>query len=148
MANELSRIDTWLVQTLGLDATISGYCGANQVFVHTLPQKAAYPLVLCTYLSSIDVQPINVKRAMTRALYQIVVMTKGAPDSGTRTVADQIDTLIGFARSNVLNISGTNWVFNGRREMPVSIAEYATEAGGSGVRFHRMGGDYRIEAYT
>lgn len=152
MANELSRTEYFIEQQLKNDATTAAIVG-TRIFGHTIPQAATaatitYPCVLFTYLSSRDVQAVNVRRAMTRALYQIVVICKGPADDNARTVADQIDTLIGFARTVQYSINGIGYVFNGIREQPISLAELTLQNAATAVRYHRLGGEYRIETYA
>jgi hypothetical protein len=146
MANELPRIENWIRTTLVGSTAVTNVVG-QRVYVGSIPQQAQYPLILIQYLSSTDVQPLNVRRAMTRALYQVLVFARGALDDNARAVGDVIDNLIGFARAATQTFPDGPWVFNGKREQPIALSQPTQDVGGALVMYERLGGDYRIEVY-
>jgi hypothetical protein len=147
MALEITKIDFWLKALFSADSIINSNLG-GRIFANIIPQQATYPLLLFNFTGNAqDVQPIALHRAMTRALYQVLVLTVGPPTDNERAAVDQVDAILGFARTKTATVAGVNWIFQAYREMPISADQYQQQAGGALIHYHRMGGDYRIEAY-
>lgn len=146
MASEVYRIESWVSSRLVGDAGPGGLntLVGGRIFAYLAPQTwnnlpITYPLVIYNHQSGRDVQALGTKRVMTRPLYQVKVISKGAPNDAARAAADRIDVLMTVAAS-----IKEGYVFTGRRESPIAYQEPGVTPD---VNFRHVGGLYRVEAY-
>lgn len=135
--NEIPRIEKWLYSALTGDPTISSAIG-SRVFGAIAPQGTAFPFVAFSFQAGIDRQGPGTNRTQLQAVFQVKVISQGPPDATARTVADRIDEVVGKA----VHVPLDGYLFSGRRETPIRFVEAVGD-----IRFHHVGGLYRIYTY-
>jgi hypothetical protein len=136
MAHEVFSAQAWLYSALTGDAELAAVV-EERVYHAQAPEGATFPLVIFTMMSEADVQGVGTARILANPLFQVKVVTKGAPDADARTVADRIDEVVGKA---VRQVQGSHTI-SARREGAISYVEQQPQ---SGAVFHHNGGLYRL----
>jgi hypothetical protein len=138
--NELPKIEHWIKTTLSADQALAEVI-EGRIFAYQAPEKAGYPHIIFSLhtAANADVRVTGRTRAMTGPTYTIKVVCRDSPTDQVRTAADRIDDIIGVA----VNLTDLGLNFSSYREEPIS---YATNDGA--LKFHHLGGVYRIIAYT
>lgn len=145
MASEISRIEAWLYARLSGDTGAGGLAGLvnNRLYPYQATQGATYPLVIYSLQAGRDVQGLGTNRVMTRPLYLVKVISKGAPNDAARNAADRIDELL-----NVASSVKDGYVFSSRRVQSISYLESDTmQMANVTANFRHVGGLFRIECY-
>lgn len=131
--NELTAIETALLETLGDDATLTGMVGAR-IYSEAAPQGAACPHIVFSLRTGRDTKGVNKKRLLTQANYVIKVVSSGQTYSGMTEIAERMDTVLEQARPVV---DGQRLIIT--REQPIGYAEPT-----NGVLFRHLGGLYQV----
>ena len=143
MADESTRIDQWLFETLKADATLTALIGGSttpRIYADMIPAAAAYPAVTFQNQATTDV--LGATEA-TRIMVNGVWAVFGIAETGTwvgdlQDIADRIDTLL-HASSGGTADSLT--VFTSYRIQGLRLLEER-----DGRQFRRLGGLYRVIA--
>jgi hypothetical protein len=136
MAHEVFSAQAWIYSALTGDAALAAVV-SDRVYHAQAPEGATFPFVIFAMLSAVDVQGVGTARIQSNPLFQVKVVTQGAPDADGRTAVDRIDAVIGQA---VRQVQGGHTI-SARREGVISYVEPQPAAG---VLFHHNGGLYRL----
>lgn len=138
--NELPKIEHWIKTTLAADQQLAEVIG-GRIFAYEAGEDAQFPYIIFSpqNTAGADVRVTGRTRTMTAPTYLIKVVCKGSPDNNARVAADRIDDVIGVA----VNLTDLGLNFSAYREQPISYPE-----NDGSLRFHHLGGVYRIIAYT
>jgi primosomal replication protein N len=131
--NELSAIETALLDILGNDTVLAGMVG-DRIYSEVAPQGVACPYIVFTHRTGRDTKAVNKKRLLTQANYVIKVVSSGQTYSGITEIAEQMDTILEQARPVV---DGQRVIFT--REQPIGYAETS-----NGMLFRHLGGLYQV----
>jgi hypothetical protein len=137
---ESGRIAKWLTATFKGDATLTGIV-AGRVFNGNPPSGTARPYIKFDQLSSRDVQGNGTVRAMTRPLYQIVVVVDGPMSANSVAAADRMDAIL----QNTANETYDGVVLSIRRDSEIARPEQGPDPQ---QRYFNHGGIYRIDTQT
>jgi hypothetical protein len=136
MAHEVFSAQAWIYTALTTDNEILPVVG-ERVYHAQAPEGATFPFVIFAMLSEVDVQGVGTARIQALTLFQIKLVTQGAPDESARAAVDRIDAVIGQA---VRQVQGGHTI-SARREGAIS---YVEPQPASGALFHHNGGLYRL----
>lgn len=144
MADELTRIDEWIVDTLTADTTLTALIGgpAPRIYSDVVPQDGAFPCVRFDYATGRDVRggTLASTRIMVNALYIVRGIAQQKSYGGDlRTIADRIDANLKASSGGPAGDDGV--VFSAVREEPFRMNEPV-----DGVQWRHLGGIYRINA--
>lgn len=89
MADETTRVDAWLYDTLTADAPLAGGWHAEQA-----PRGTASPFGVFGLVSALDVQTSSTDRIMVNAVYSIRAITEAESFVALQSAADAIDTAL------------------------------------------------------
>jgi hypothetical protein len=131
--NELSAIETAILDTLGNDETLAGMVG-DRIYSDLAPQGALCPHVVFQYRAGRDTKGVNKKRLLTQANYAVKVVSSGQTYAGIAEIAERLDTVLEQAKPVV---DGQRLAFT--REQPIGYAETA-----NGLVFRHLGGLYQV----
>ncbi|MEO6467500.1 MAG: DUF3168 domain-containing protein [Acidimicrobiia bacterium] len=137
MADELTRVDQWIYQTLTADSALTAIVG-TKVFVDNAPQGTAFPFVVFSLEYATDVVTHSHTRIMVDSVWRIRVnKASESYDSEMRSAADRIDVL--FDRTS--GSAGEAQIFSSVREEP-----YKRPLIDDGKQYRALGGIYRVLA--
>ena len=150
MAYKLDATEHWINDKLTADAEIVAAGFDEKVYRDQAPDDAEYPFIVFSFQAGADVNAVGTARILTRPIYQIKVISKGAPDATARLLANRIDEIFQNAVAETHSITRTesggneteSYTFSSRRIEPVSYTE--NEQSAKQLYYHR-GGLYRIE---
>lgn len=143
--NELPAIENWLHDKLVADNEVFSVV-ADNVYKYALPQRPRYPCIVYSLASAFDFQGLGAVRILTRPLYLVKVVSRGAPTTLVNLCADRVDELIGKAvRETFISTAGDQFAISARRESAVQFVERDSALEGS-LYFH-LGGLYRMEVF-
>jgi hypothetical protein len=131
--NELSAIESALLDSLGNDTVLAGMVG-DRIYSEIAPQGVACPYLVFTHRTGRDTKAVNKKRLLTQANYVIKVVSSGQTYSGITEIAERMDTILEQARPVV---DGQRVIFT--REQPIGYAETS-----NGMLFRHLGGLYQV----
>ena len=140
---ESVNVYAWLAATLRADATLigllaNGALGVQREMIPTIT-ATAFPYVVISTQSEVDVQQLNRIRLWTTGLYQVTVYgLREQEDTLTVPAAHRVDTLL----QHVTGSANGTLIRSCSRESSIAYAEYVR---GIGIVSHR-GGLWRIEA--
>lgn len=138
MSDETLAADEWIYAKLTGDATMAGLIGAR-VYAEMAPPTAAYPFVVTSHLSSVDVPTHNQHRIMVSGIWLVRGIVQDFSFNATlKAIAERIDVLLHRSTGGTAN-GGTAAIFTSHREQPFRMAEEA-----EGKSFRHLGGQYRI----
>lgn len=143
MADETTRIETWLTGKLTGDTTLANLIGApGDVRVHSdhAPLASTWPCVVFQYQGGHDVGggTRESNRIMLDGLWVVKGIAQQESYGGTlKSIADRIDALLQNSTGGAAGADGT--VFAAVREQPFRLAEVD-----DGVEYRHLGGMYRI----
>lgn len=144
--NELPAAENWLHDKLAADTEIAAVVGAR-VYKYALPQSPIYPLIVYSLASDTDFQGLGTVRILTRPLYLVKVISKGAPSSLVNLAADRVDEIIGkTVKDTFTSTAGDMFAVSSRREAAVQFMERDSSIAGT-IYFH-LGGLYRLEVFS
>lgn len=144
--NELPAAENWIHDKLAGDSEIASVVGAR-VYKYALPQSPIYPLITYSLASDSDFQGLGTVRILTRPLYLIKVISKGAPSSLVNLAADRIDEIVGkVVKDSFVSTAGDVFAVSSRREAAVQFMERDPTVAGT-IYFH-LGGLYRLELFS
>jgi hypothetical protein len=145
VADELTRIDDWIYDTLKADAALTALIGGSstpRIYSDVVPQDATFPCVRFDYTAGRDVRggTLASTRIMVSGLYLIRGIAQQKGYGGTlATIADRIDA--NFRASSGGPAGSDGVVFSAVREEPFRMQE-----NDNGVQWRHLGGIYRIHA--
>lgn len=145
MASEISRIESWIYSRLSSDTGVDrlNTLVNGRIYPYLIPQGVVaangYPSVIYSLQAGRDVQGLGTNRLMTRPLYLVKVISRGAPNTAAKSAADRIDALLTVASS-----VKDGYVFSGRREQSISYLETDNQ---TSTAYRHIGGLFRIECY-
>lgn len=143
--NELPAIENWLHDKLVDDGEIASVVN-QRVYKYALPQSPIYPLIVYSLTADSDFQGLGTVRILTRPLYLVKVISRGAPSSLVNLAADRIDELVGrTVRDTFISTAGDQFAISARREAAIQFMERDPSAAGT-IYFH-LGGLYRLEVF-
>jgi hypothetical protein len=146
--NELPAAENWLHDKLASDAEIASVVG-GKIYKYALPQGLTnpYPLIIYSLASDSDFQGLGTVRILTRPLYLVKVISRGAPSSLVNLAADRIDEIIGkTTKDTFVSTAGDMFAVSSRREAAVQFMERDPTVAGT-IYFH-LGGLYRLELFS
>lgn len=144
--NELPAAENWLHDKLAEDTEIASVVGAR-IYKYALPQSPIYPLVVYSLASDSDFQGLGTVRILTRPLYLVKVISRGAPSSLVNLAADRIDEIVGrTTKDTFTSTAGDMFAVSSRREAAVQFMERDPAVAGN-IYFH-LGGLYRLEVFS
>lgn len=136
--DESSYVATWLYGALSGDVTIAGL--ASVVSEDPAPQGSAYPVLVFSLISAIDVQVHNAIRIMVDSLWDIKAVDQNASYSRARSIMNRVDTILHRASGTVTDAV----VYSAVREQIFRFTEID-----DGKPYRHLGGQYRIHVqYT
>lgn len=135
MADELTRVDQWLYETLSGDAALGSAVG-TRVYADVAPQGAAFPYLVFSYQGGSDKRGVGTARYFVEALYLVKAVRQGESYQPLQTVMDRVDALLQGSSGGTAT-GGT--VYASVREQSVRFPE-VTE----GRQYRHLGGVYRI----
>lgn len=144
--NELPAAENWLHDKLVGDSEIASVVG-GRVYKYALPQSPIYPLITYSLASDTDFQGLGTVRILTRPLYLVKVISRGAPSSLVNLAADRIDEIVGrTTKDSFTSTAGDMFAVSSRREAAVQFMERDPAVAGT-IYFH-LGGLYRLELFS
>ena len=144
--NELPAAENWLHDKLAGDGEIASVVGAR-IYKYALPQSPIYPLVVYSLASDSDFQGLGTVRILTRPLYLVKVISRGAPSSLVNLAADRVDEIVGkTTKDTFISTAGDMFAVSSRREAAVQFMERDPAVAGT-LYFH-LGGLYRLEVFS
>jgi len=144
--NELPAAENWLHDKLANDGEVASIVG-GRIYKYALPQSPLYPLITYSLASDSDFQGLGTVRILTRPLYLVKVISRGAPSSLVNLAADLIDEIIGKTTKDIfISTAGDMFAVSSRREAAVQFTERDPTVVGT-IYFH-LGGLYRLELFS
>lgn len=144
--NELPAAENWLHDRLASDPEIASIV-LNRIYKYALPQSPIYPLITYSLASDSDFQGLGTVRILTRPLYLVKVISRGAPSSLVNLAADRIDEIVGrTTKDTFTSTAGDMFAVSSRREAAVQFMERDPTVAGT-IYFH-LGGLYRLELFS
>ena len=139
--NEIQRAEKWIYDKLSGAASVTAAVSTRIYGEAGAPERAAFPYALFNLQTGgNDVRGNNTVRLMSAPLFQIKIVTDGAPTSAVRTAVDALDDLFQEAVTEV----SEGFVFSSRREFPIKYPERKVDSAGY---FTHYGGAYRLFIY-
>ena len=136
MADETTRTDQWIYETLTGDSALTAIVG-DRVHVDQAPAGTGFPLVVFSLEYARDVVTHNHTRVMVDGIYRIRVNKDSESyDDEMQAAADRIDAL--FDRSDGGTAGGAS-IFTSVREEP-----YRRSLVDEGNQYKALGGLFRI----
>lgn len=89
----LTAADTWLYTTLRDSSTIHNGV-ADRIYVDEAPDGAAYPLIIISPVSSLQVSQMSTIRVMDNELWQVAIWGEGASYGTIGGIADNVRNLL------------------------------------------------------
>lgn len=143
--NELPAAENWLHDKLVGDTEIVSVVN-QRVYKYALPQSPIYPLIIYSLAVDSDFQGLGTVRILTRPLYLVKVISKGAPSSLVNLAADRIDEIVGrVVKDSFVSTAGDMFAVSSRREAAIQFMERDSSIAGN-IYFH-LGGLYRLEVF-
>lgn len=143
--NELPAAENWLHDRLVGDTEIASVVG-GRVYKYALPQQPIYPLITYSLAADTDFQGLGTVRIITRPLYLIKVISRGAPSSLVNLAADRVDEIVGkVTKDTFVSTAGDMFAVSSRREAAIQFMERDPAVAGN-IYFH-LGGLYRLEVF-
>ena len=136
--SELQEAKNWIYDKLSANTDITGVV-SSRIFADNYPgsfSTRTFPYILYNYQGGGEIRGVGKNRQASEPLFQIRVVTQGAPDTNAKLVDKRIDDVLSAATSDV---SG-DYYFSAERIDPVDRAEYDA----TNQRFHNLGGIYRV----
>lgn len=144
--NELPAAENWIHDKLASDSEIASIV-IDRIYKYALPQSPIYPLIVYSLASDSDFQGLGTVRIITRPLYLIKVISRGAPSSLVNLAADRIDEIVGkTTKDTFTSTAGDAFAVSSRREAAVQFMERDPAAAGT-LYFH-LGGLYRLDVFS
>lgn len=144
--NELPAAENWLHDRLVSDTEIAGVVN-QRIYKYALPQSPIFPLIVYSLASDTDFQGLGAVRILTRPLYLVKVVSKGAPTSLVNLAADRVDEIIGkVTKDSFVSTAGDMFAVSSRREAAIQFMERDATVAGN-IYFH-LGGLYRLEVFS
>lgn len=136
MADEITRTATWLYDTLTGETDITDLV-STRVYSDFAPQGSTLPAVIFSLEYARDVTTAFHHRVMVDGLWRVRAVTdSGSFDDDLQALADAIDVLLDRSDGGTAD---TATIFTSVREEP-----YQSVVTDEGVRYHALGGVYRI----
>jgi hypothetical protein len=132
---EIQECKNWIYDQLAAEASITAVV-SGRIYADHYPGERVFPYVLFNLMAATDVNGLGTVREQTQAVFQIRIVTKGAPDSNAKLVDKLLDDLF---QTQVNTLSG-EFYFSSRREGTIDRPEYDNAQ----QRYHNSGGLYRI----
>jgi hypothetical protein len=139
MANELSKAQKWIYDTLVNDAETTALIG-QRVYHGQARAGTLYPLIVFSHQGGPDTQGVCTVRIQANPIFQIKVICDGNPNQQARDVADRIDELFQTAVTQISD----GYVFSSRRIQPIDYIESKPNGGG---HYTHVGGLFRLLIY-
>ncbi len=138
MANvsAIQQAKKWIYDALVADTALVAIV-STRIYADRVPLEPTWPYVLYNTMAGSDVQGVGTVRQSTTALFQVRVVTDGAPDTNARKADYRIDQVLGRA---VTQLSG-DYRFTSWRDGPIDRPEYDQLAN---KQYHNLGGLYRL----
>lgn len=133
--SETWTIDQWLYATLHGDTTLMALI--TGAVADVAPPGLACPFLVYSLQGAADVGTVNGVRIMTRATYQVRVVTDSESYGAIATAVNRVDTLLHRASGSVTG----GVVISCVRVEPFRYTELV-----SGKLYRHMGGFYEIQA--
>lgn len=150
---ELDALGKFIYARIANDGEIIAAGLAARVFQDQAPDKVSYPFILFNFQSGADVGGLGIVRVLLSAVYQIKVITRGAPTDADRVTAYRLDRLFQtvaasaqeLTRRELAGDQTETLVISARRESPVQYVENDHQS--KQVFYHR-GGLFRFDVHA
>jgi len=119
-----------------LTTPLTAYVG-TRIFADVQPGDATWPVVIFQLLAAPDTLGAGATRVMTRAVYRIKAITKGAGMQLPVDIAAAIDSALHKA----------DGVFSGFYVTAHRVNSFAYSEVSSGETFRHVGGEYRVDVH-
>lgn len=142
MADELSRVETWLFGVLAADAPLTaliGGAGNQRIYGEVAPQDSTWPCVVYQFQGGHDVGGGTgaSHRIMVDGLWLVKAIMPSKSFAGLVPIVDRVDTVLRASSGGAAGADGV--VFASVREQPFRLVELD-----EGVTYRHLGGLYRI----
>lgn len=135
MAVEVTEAKRWIYETLKADAQLVAVVG-TRIYPDIAPQGKPRPYLIFNFQGGVDVSGLGTARLQTNPLFQVRIVTDGAPNDAARTADARLDEVLQNSSADTSN----GYMFSARREMPVDRPEFDADNN----RYHNLGGLYRL----
>jgi hypothetical protein len=137
--DETSYVAEWLYETLSEDVTLSGLVTGG-VHEDPAPQGSAFPFLVFSLISALDVQVHNAMRIMVDSLWLVKAVDQNGSFSRTRTIMNRVDEILHRASGNL----GDAFIYSCVREESIRMTEVD-----DGKPYRHLGAQYRVHVqYT
>lgn len=140
MANvsEVQQAKKWIYDSLLADSENNAIV-AGRIYADRVPQglTVIFPYELYNVMAGSDIQAVGTVREASSVLFQIRVVSQGAPDTNARKADYRIDQVLGQAK----NQTSGDFLFTSWRTDPIDRAEFDQLQNKS---YHNLGGLYRL----
>jgi hypothetical protein len=132
----IQQAKKWIYDSLVADSELTAIV-STRVYADRVPPAPTFPYVLYNLLSAGDIQGVGTRRQASEPLFQVRVVTLGAPDTNARKADYRIDQVLGGA----LHVLSGDFRFTSWRTDTIDRAEYDQLAN---KQYHNLGGIYRV----
>lgn len=139
MASELQEAKKWIVNLLKADPTLQSLLGGatlTRVYADRASFELGFPRIIVNTMSGVDVQGLGTNRIITNAIFQIRLVSEGAPDNNSKTAEARMDSIL----QTQVAVSSGGFEYSVRRIAPIDRTEYDEAK----KPFSTIGGLYRV----
>ena len=133
--SEIQEAKNWIYDKLVANADIASVV-STRIYADNYPGTRVFPYILYNWQGGGDLRGVGKKRLASEPLFQIRVVTIGAPDTNAKLVDKRLDDVL---EASANDLSG-DYYFTASREGFVDRPEYDS----ANTRYHNLGGIYRI----
>lgn len=134
--SEIQEAKKW-IRTVLLSNTGITNVVSSRIYADRAPNPLTFPFIIFNYMGGPDINGLGTNRQQTQPLFQVRVVTDGAPDANARLVEKRIDDVLQAATHSA---SG-DFLFAARREQSVDRVEVDSE---TNHVYYNLGGLYRL----
>jgi len=128
------RAEAWITDVLNGNAALVG----DRVYAYMAPPDAVFPYIVFNFVSGVPLAVVNAIKIWEEMIYQVKAIGKTSSPASLEAIATKIEELLHRKQGTVTN----GEVLTSQHEAAVSYPEL----GDNGVRYHHLGGLYRIRA--
>jgi hypothetical protein len=132
----IQQAKKWIYDILAADSALTAIV-STRIYADRVPPSPTFPYVLYNTMAGTDIQAVGTVREATNAIFQIRVVSFGAPDANARKADYRIDQVL---RGSVSQTSG-DFRFTSWRTDVIDRPEYDQL---QNRQYHNLGGLYRL----
>jgi len=132
----IQQAKKWIYDSLAADTALVAIL-STRIYADRVPPAPAFPYVLYNLMAGTDIQGVGTQREASSAIFQIRVVTYGAPDTNARKADYRIDQVFSAAK----NVLSGDFRYTSWRSDTIDRAEYDQLAN---KQYHNLGGLYRV----